>query len=69
MNLCMFFLFAKSVSLRKIFSNQKTRNFRFSRFDFDQSENEPYRKNLDKKRSKRIFFRQCRIIRNKIVYS
>ncbi|EMF83158.1 hypothetical protein LEP1GSC188_0526 [Leptospira weilii serovar Topaz str. LT2116] len=48
MNLCIFFLFAKSVTLLNPFSNQKIRNFRLARLDFDQPENRNSYKNLDK---------------------
>ncbi|EMJ83752.1 hypothetical protein LEP1GSC016_2101 [Leptospira borgpetersenii serovar Hardjo-bovis str. Sponselee] len=48
MNLCIFFLFARSVSPLSPFSNQKIRNFRLVRLDFEQPENKDSYKNLDK---------------------
>ncbi|ASV11022.1 hypothetical protein B2G51_03655 [Leptospira santarosai] len=55
MNLCIFVLFARSVSLLSPFSNQKIGNFRLVRLDFERSENRKPYKNLDKKYLEWIF--------------
>ncbi|AKH76592.1 hypothetical protein BRAT_05710 [Leptospira interrogans serovar Bratislava] len=55
-NLCMYFLFAKSVSFSSWFSNQKILKFRLIRFNFDSLENFSFINDLDKKVANQLVY-------------